>query len=184
MIISQSIIIDKTFVIIMHFLVVNSLFVSDVLLPERNTLLMTKRVLARGYSLTLDIKPIGLETGYTSILHATTGGDCCGYGQRTPGIWFHSNTNQLFICSPVNGNGNLCYTSTRLSTTRFNRLIVRQIKRGSKKQYHYEIWINGKRKVDVVNTRTSVFKNVKYFVGDSRYPAAKAELKNIKVVNY
>ena len=145
---------------------------------------MTKSVLERGYTISLDIKPIGFEAGWGSILHATTGANCCGYGQRTPGIWFHPNTNQLHICSPVNGNGNLCYDSAPLSTKTFTRVVVRQIQRGATKRYHYEIWINGQRKVDVVNTRTSKFRNVKYFVGDPWHASAKAELRNIKVTNH
>ena len=145
---------------------------------------MTKPVLQRGYTLSFDIKPTGLATGWRSILHATTGGNCCGYGQRIPGIWFHTNTNQLLVCSAVNGNGNLCYTSAVLPTTKFNQIIVQQVQRGNTKRYHYEVWINGHRKVDIINTRTSVFRNVKYFVGDPWHDAAKAELKNIKVVNH
>ena len=39
-----------------------------------------------------------------SILHFTTGGNCCNYGERTPGVWLLGNG--FTIASAINGKGN------------------------------------------------------------------------------
>ena len=145
---------------------------------------MTKRVLERGWSLSFDIKPTGLVAGWSSILHATIAGNIGRYGERTPGIWFPPNTNQLHICSPVNGNANFCFNSAPLNPKIFSRVVIRQLQKGNLKRYSYEIWINGKKIVDVVNNRPELFHNVKYYISDPWHNAAKVQLKNINVVNY
>ena len=58
------------------------------------------------YSVDVDITPSGVAGGWRSILHFTTGGNCCGYGSRIPGVWFYSNTRRLLVVDGHTKNGN------------------------------------------------------------------------------
>ena len=40
------------------------------------------------YKLSFEIQPSGTVDDWGSILHFTTGDDCCALGTRSPGIWF------------------------------------------------------------------------------------------------
>ena len=91
------------------------------------------------------------------------------------------NTRQLHITAPVNGNRNYVFNSKPLPITGYSHVVVRQIQYGPYNYYHYEIWINGKQLVNVVNQKAVVLQNVKYYVGDPWYTPAKTELRNIKL---
>lgn len=126
----------------------------------------------------------------SNILHATIGGNKDKYGDRTPGIWFNPGTSSLHICSAVNGNVNYCYNSKAIPIGQPTNIVVQQVYRRTDGKlffgyhYHYEIYINGVRKVDVVNTRPQVFHNVKYYASDPFYNAAVAIISKFKVDNY
>ena len=154
------------------------------MIPEQNTLLKQISVLPRGWTLSFDIQPLGLVNGWANILHGTTRIDHGEYGARTPGIWFWSNTRQLLISSAVNGNSNFHFTSAALPFNKYSHIVIRQIQSGHLNLYHYEIWINGVRQLDVVNNKAVVFQNVKYYVSDPWYIQAKAGLKNINLVTH
>ena len=50
------------------------------------------------YTLSFDIVPNGTITdGYASILHFTTGTDCCDFGSRSPAIWFRPGSTELHV---------------------------------------------------------------------------------------
>merc|ERR1740124_905934 len=58
------------------------------------------------YVLTFGIVPKGTVSGWTSIIHFTTGGNCCDYGQRVPGIWFRGSSTRLHVSTGTSSNGN------------------------------------------------------------------------------
>lgn len=49
------------------------------------------------YTLAFTVKPTGLQGNWSSILHFSNGQDCCGFGNRCPGIWFWPGSTQLHI---------------------------------------------------------------------------------------
>ena len=50
------------------------------------------------YILEFDIWPENSRLGWNSVMHFTTGGNCCNYGSRLPAIWFwNENTTRLHI---------------------------------------------------------------------------------------
>ena len=65
--------------------------------------------------MSVDIMPTGTMDGWSNILHVGTGGDHAIYGNRSPGIWFHSRTTKLHICNAVNGNSNYCVNTNPLA---------------------------------------------------------------------
>ena len=149
------------------------------------------KVLPRGWRLQFALKPLGLIHGWSNILHATTGGNNGKYGYRIPGIWFHSRTSKLHICSAVNGNPNYCYNSHALPIHKKAIITVQQIQRrrmyGNRYygyRYHFEVYINGVRKISVVNNKPAIFHNVKYYASDPWHKAALAVASHFKLVTY
>ena len=57
----------------------------------------------------LYLDQIGKNDPYNplSILHITTGGDCCAPGQRTPAVFIYGH--YLHFATDLNGNGNAYY---------------------------------------------------------------------------
>jgi len=63
------------------------------------------------YEVSFIINPHIVSNGWRNILHITNnvgGGDHGIMGNRIPGIWFHSMTSKLHICTGCDGNPNLC----------------------------------------------------------------------------
>jgi len=58
------------------------------------------------YELTMDVYLKGTKSGWTNLMHMTGGGSCCGSRDRTPGIWFHSNSRRLHVKMSAKSNGN------------------------------------------------------------------------------
>ena len=143
-----------------------------------------KAILPRGWGIKIQVRPTGKIYGWSNILHGTIGKNIKRYGDRIPGIWFHSGSTKLHICSAVNGNKNYCYnTPYQLHFYKFTTIIIQQVqKKNYGNHYFYQIIINGKKVVDVMNNQAQVFKNVKYFASDPWYHPAKADIRNFRIV--
>ena len=72
----------------------------------KNNLLGVLPYLGRTYEITYQVflNKVSGGAGAFSILHLTTGKDCCDYGDRTPALWTNSN-NFCFVRSAINGIG-------------------------------------------------------------------------------
>ena len=152
--------------------------------PVNNTFEIEKK-LTRGWNISFEITPFGTLSGWSNIMHATTGGNKDVYGDRRPGIWFHSETTRLHICSAVNGTKNYCFNSDPLPINKTSTIIVQQIQaEDCGDQYYYEIYINGSKVVSVLNTKPKVFYNVKFYKGCPWYNRAKAIINNFKLERF
>ena len=75
---------------------------------KRNTLLKVIPQLDRSYTVKFQLNPSKVTNGWSNIVHFTaTDRNCRGVGDRVPGVWFHSGTTKLSICSGINNNGEL-----------------------------------------------------------------------------
>ena len=70
--------------------------------------------------MSVEILPVNTKTGWGSILHVGIGGDHANYGDRTPGIWFHSGSTTLHVASAVNGNSNFITNTKPLQEWNFS----------------------------------------------------------------
>ena len=140
----------------------------------------------RGWKVTLQIKPFGVTTGWSNVMHATIGKNIERYGDRAPGIWFLSKTTKLHICSAVNGNRNFCFNQrVGLPMNKYSIVTIQQIQKSQfGNLYYYQIIINGKLVVNVQNNHPDVFYNIKYFSSDPWYHAGKASVRNFKVTTF
>ena len=136
------------------------------------------------YIVKFQFQPKVFQGGWTNILHLTTGGNCCGYGNRIPGVWFHGSnggakTNKLHICSSVNGNGNNCYNSAGVPKGQWTSVEISQLLIDG--SYQYTVKLDGKVVHPVVMKRVQAFANVKVYAADNWYNAAQGNIKNLVI---
>jgi hypothetical protein len=74
--------------------------------PRANTILANNITMTQDFILQFDITPKAIVGNWGSIMHFTTGGDCCGFGQRAPGIWFWPGTLELLFVVSDSQHGN------------------------------------------------------------------------------
>jgi len=63
------------------------------------------------YEVAFTLTPKNVKSGWTNILHITNNlgnGNIGVMGNRIPGVWFHSMTTKLHICTGCDGNSNTC----------------------------------------------------------------------------
>jgi hypothetical protein len=64
--------------------------------PKQNTVIASNINMTQNYILSMDITPAGVVGNWASIIHFTTGPDCCDQSHRSPGIWFAPGTVDTF----------------------------------------------------------------------------------------
>jgi hypothetical protein len=74
---------------------INKADLPSTLTPKANTVI-GKISVTQNFSLSFDFTPLSIKNNWASLLHFTTGNDCCDLGHRAPGIWFSPNTIQTF----------------------------------------------------------------------------------------
>lgn len=133
------------------------------------------------YDLSFEIRPLGIVSGWSNIIHATIGNNIGKYGDRTPAVFFLSRTTRLHICSAVNGNVNYCWNSSPLPLLRYSRIRITQQEKGNK--LYYMIFINKRRMLRIENKRPEFFQNVQVYSADKWYSPSKATIRRYKLVD-
>ena len=152
---------------------------------KRNNLLATIPKLSKSYHVAFEFKPTTFESGWTNIIHLTTGESCCGEGSRIPAVWFHSSSttatkNKLHICSAVNGEGNYCTDSAVVVPRgQWTRVEVLQYKEGA--SYKYLVKVGSTALLSVTNSKPKDFYNVKVFGADDWSKHAQGSMKNLVI---
>ena len=139
--------------------------------------------LYKQWSVSLDIKPIGLIGSYTNIFHIGLGPNHGAYGDRIAAMWFVGGTTQLHITSAVSGQisrqpaaGN----TDPIPMNEWTRVGISQL-RQTDGSYQYTITIDDKIYDQIVNTDPREFKNIKVYTSDNYYLAANALIRNFKI---
>ena len=137
-----------------------------------------------GWRVSVQIRPLGIRNGFSSILHASIGGDAKNYGDRTPAIFFRPKSTGLHICSAVSGNPNYCFDSQPIRRNAYTTVVIQQVQKPKYGNlYFYQIFINGRKVRDVLNTRPQVFRNVRYFASNPFLQPAIANIRNFRLTN-
>ena len=137
--------------------------------------------LSRGWRVFTKITPLGIQKGWSNIMHATIGGDNKNYGDRIFFFFFFGVYRFLHICSAVNGNKNNCYDSSPLPLKKEATVVVQQIQSSKDFKYYFQIFINRKRVYSIQNKDIKVFQNVEYFLSDPWYMPANAKLGDFRI---
>jgi len=126
------------------------------------------------YVLRFTIEPTGLVAGYSSIIHFTTGKNCCGYGTRVPGVWFDGEeTDRLFVVTGHDANGNAYLYSAELALNIESNVEILVV--GTKST----LSVNGVVVSTMIIGDRSPLSDVKVFIGSPWYTAADAFISNV-----
>jgi len=125
------------------------------------------------------VKPTGIQSGWSSLLHLTVGGNSV----KIPGIWFNSGRTSLHICNALNTNKNYCWNSRNLPLNKYTKVEIRQTWDVYQNKYRLIISIDSVIKHNTVNNAIQGYQNVVFYASDPWHPAAKAVLKNLVFQN-
>ena len=143
----------------------------------KNRVFKTFPVLMKHFDISFDFMPTKWIGGWASVLHFTEGGNCCGYGQRIPGVWVLNK--RVHIVFALNGTGNFEIKTSPLSLNKWYHFRLTQTLQGNK--YWYAVYMNNKKIFNTVNRKPQDFKNVKVYIADPWHNAQNGFVKNLKV---
>ena len=141
-------------------------------------LVTTLEMLPKQFDFSFDFYPTKWRGNLrTTVLHLTTGSNCCSQGSRIPAVslWM----GYLSISFAVNGDGNYWIESPKLTLNRWVSFKINQKLEGS--NYVYRVYMDKILLKTIVNKTPRDYKNVKVFVGDDQYTAQPGYVKNIKI---
>ena len=144
---------------------------------KKGNLLTTLSAIPAEYVVSFSVRPTAFSTGWSSVIHFTTGENCCKVGSRIPGVWF--NNNILHICGAVNDNGNHCYNSKPIAKNEWTDVLIVNSKVGSK--FWYTVYVNSIQIGRILNPSSRVYKNVKVYITDPWHKSFKGSLRNIQI---
>eukprot|EP00111_Clytia_hemisphaerica_P003402 TCONS_00009717-protein len=152
--------------------------------PTRSKVERTLSELTKQWRISLDIKQLATVNGWSNILHATTGHNCCNPGRRVPAIWFFNRNNRLHITYPIGNQGNTQCNEIYVDEGKFNNIAIEQKKVGD--EYWLKVFKDN-TEVEKCTVQQSIprsFANVKYYLSDPWYNAANAVIKNVEFQNF
>ncbi|XP_065682566.1 uncharacterized protein LOC100212647 [Hydra vulgaris] len=140
-------------------------------------------ILEKEYFVSLDFCPIKFELGSHNVIHFTIGSDHSNYGDKTPGIWSHSQGNGVLeIASSINGYVDVYTFSTNaFEINQWSNIVICQVFNGT--FYIYTIIINENVVYSVINYQAQSFVNVKVYASNPWTAAQNGTIKNLFVVN-
>ncbi|KAL5518024.1 hypothetical protein EMCRGX_G003690 [Ephydatia muelleri] len=126
------------------------------------------------YTLSFDIVPIGTATGdHASILHFTTGTNCCNFGSRSPAIWFNPGSTSLYVRIGDSTDGDWgFYRTDALPLNISTKVTLECNQRGVKLTV-------GTRVYTATQPTYRFAGNLIVYAGDPWYQAAKAIISNL-----
>jgi len=126
------------------------------------------------YSLSFNIEPKSTIGNYASIIHFTTGNNCCEYGTRVPGIFFTPGTTQLLICIGTDVNGDDCSTLPNGLTLHMKHAIEVRVF-GSK----FSVYVNGELVLEKTIGTRAPLAQVDMYIGTPWYGVADAIISDV-----
>eukprot|EP00092_Neocalanus_flemingeri_P092762 GFUD01117812.1.p1 GENE.GFUD01117812.1~~GFUD01117812.1.p1 ORF type:complete len:188 (+),score=15.93 GFUD01117812.1:81-644(+) len=134
--------------------------------------------IGKEYKVAFDLEINSYGSGVHSVIHFTTGGDCCKYGQRIPAV-FTDGSEYIQIASAVNGIGNYYENVPIDPQVQEYHIEISQSLYYNK--YWYNIDVNGVGVLAVENTDAQQFDNVEMYAADPWWPPLDGILRNVCV---
>ena len=138
--------------------------------------------LPKEYELSFEVKLTSIaHVAWSNIIHLTVGGNVNTYGDRTPGIWIHSNKNYYFAFA-LNGNRNSVFDSNIvIKLMEWTKIRISQLLIEGK--HVLKIWAAENIIYYVVNKDAREFHDVKLYIGDPWYDAQPGYVRNLLIKN-
>merc|ERR1712167_547483 len=129
------------------------------------------------YAVEFDIKPTAAAGGWAIIIHFTTDGNCCAYGQRIPGVWFYGGTTRLHIRDGSSANGNHgCDPEEQLPLNEWTTVRMDMTAGGM------EVFYNGVSKCTQEGRDRSAFNNIQVYAADPWHETAAGSMRQLTVI--
>ena len=128
------------------------------------------------YILSFEIVPTGIVSNYGNILHFTNGGDCCAFGNRSPGFAFYPASTRLYVAIGDSLNGNFLILGPEYQSLPLNVRTKITLECNG-----LDIKLTAGANVYTAKQPTVRFAgNLYVYAGDPWWPAATAELYNLE----
>ena len=129
------------------------------------------------FSVGFDVNPAASVGGWGNIIHFSVGGNCCGYGQRIPGVWFYPGNLRLHIRDGSSANGNDgCDPEEELPTNEVTSVRIDMTSAGM------EVFYNGVSKCSSDTRDRTNFDNIQIYSSDPWHTAADATIQHLQIV--
>ncbi|XP_065672701.1 uncharacterized protein LOC105845300 isoform X3 [Hydra vulgaris] len=134
------------------------------------------------YRIYFDVKPTSISSGFHNVIHFTIDSDNSKYGDRIPGVWFHSSDDSsLFISSALNGNLDRVFITKPVILKEWSHVEISQ--QLVNNAYIYTIKLNGEKVFSEENKQAKSFDNVIVYASDPWYPAQDGSIKDLTIIN-
>tara|TARA_B100001057_G_scaffold472862_1_gene536603 strand:+ start:386 stop:2563 length:2178 start_codon:yes stop_codon:yes gene_type:complete len=155
--------------------------------PKAGTILETGNFnFSKDYIIKFDIRPLSTKGGWTNIFHNSfTNKNCCSMGDRSPAIWFWSNTTKMHVRTSSGSKGNNGLDPTyHLPIGKVSQVELRLID----EYFHVIIKdedgivkYNNSKKVGSGRASDDIYKNAnqKFYFSDPWHKKADVEVKNL-----
>ena len=143
---------------------------------ERGQIIQTFEKWGSTFKVEFDIMANKAKTGYTNVLHLTTGEDCCGNGQRIPSVYINQH-GEFVIITSLNGNGNYWFNYNFNDGQKYHFVIEQTFEDGI---VMYKIVVDGEVALSQQNNQPQNFNNVMAYVSDPWNPTFDGCMENLK----
>ena len=129
------------------------------------------------FSVGFDFTPTAAAGGWANIIHFTIGGNCCGYGQRIPGVWFYGGTTRLHIRDGSQANGNHgCDPEEQIPIGETTSVRIDMTSEG------VEVFYNAVSKCTAEGRDRTNFDDIQIFAADPWHETAAGSISMLQIV--
>ena len=159
----------------------DSVFINFEIPLLQNTHVATLKSLGKEYTVSFEVYPTSINSGWTNVIHLTTGEDRMRYGDRNPAVFVNPNTNTFHIASAINSETNKVFYTNLIplkqwSSIKISQSLVNQI-------YLYCIYVNGSLVSSVENSKSVKLSNVKVYAANPWYIPQSGFIRNLAIVS-
>ena len=137
--------------------------------------------LSKEYEMKFEINVKSFPNNLASILHMTTGSNCCDNGNRIPAIWGkEGSTPYIHVCTAISGNGNTC-KDINIGTNKWIKIKLFQT-RQLDGRYLFQCDMDGVIVWSTINNQAKEFENIKMFASNPWHtPFVNGVLRNLEI---
>ncbi|XP_065667329.1 uncharacterized protein LOC136087780 [Hydra vulgaris] len=172
---------------ISNFLIINGKpesIIGNIVTPlVKNKIIAVIPKLEKESLISFDVFPNKFVNGWHNVLHFTIGSNGDKYGDRIPGVWFHSNgQGRLTLSEPTSITIFIReFTTSPIQSNTWTNIQLCQILKGS--DYVYTWRINGDIVFSEIMKQVSSFDNVTVYASDPWHDAQEGSIRNFYVIN-
>ncbi len=145
--------------------------------PTQNNLITTLDMPAN-YAVSFELKLLGTIANWGSLVLVTAYDDnrATSYGRRIPALFTHRNSTSVSVVTGTKADGNLNWSSPNLPLNEVRKIDI--VAYGTE----VRIYLDGERVHSWTDHHREAHAGAKLYMGDPWHPGAKAEIRNLSIV--